>query len=321
MRYLFEDWILEEEKRDNDWRRSIGRENVTLNHSDRLTELRKLEPPSATDSSTVTTPRVIDRSALSAVTGTGVVTPDRNGDDQSDVIKLNSANEGDAGIGALKLSTSHPQRRSGEDCVSRLSLDHEDEASSESSQKLPMTPTERSDNDRSTTSSEVGQGNQGGVAGPSFGKRLRDTFSPRKITRSAKPQDPFKAMMATEDKQDDENTKAKVLDGEETTVDDRITGLIHQMRRGYLQQLKEGHDYVESAINAYSTQEAPPLRIASRTRILIQEEHSHADTVTNLFEAYHGELAARASLIESVCPLWLGRILLSVCALYAALLP
>lgn len=117
-------------------------------------------------------------------------------------------------------------------------------------------------------------------------------------------------------------TKAPVLDGraeeseklegkEDKVREDNFLGLIQKIRLEYEEQLQQyPHRMIESGIRPSTPSEMPILRPSPLTTIIIQEDHPDSGGVADLYRGTVGSSGLDADLIEKTAPMWLGDLLL-----------
>lgn len=304
LRYLFDDLVQEEVKRDDQFRHNLLR---NLRNAPSIT--RRVAAPSSIElpptqlpadvqeSPSMTTPLASGKSHPKSILGLaiGAATPlskiVRTG--ASPARSKNGQSVTTSGQASEQSKTpAGQQRKSGEDYFTAKVQEDGDDTSSNASQQA-----EKLDKD---------------VPGASFSQRLRNTFSPKKSSRATTMSEVTKPAAAVDGNADESDAKSKSSDLDETSHNDRMLAVIEDMHSTYLQSQDPGGDLVKSLINTYSLDDAPVLRPAPGTKVLIQEEATGAATSKDLFEARIGELAQSADSIERCAPSWLGEILLRV---------
>ena len=117
-----------------------------------------------------------------------------------------------------------------------------------------------------------------------------------------------------------EDSDSRSSKTEDRVIEDNFLGAIQRMRLAYEDHLahplpvKEGEAppelRLESAITPSLPSDTPVLKPPMNTTILIQEDRVDAGGVADLFEGSVGSLAGSADLIEKVAPMWLADCLL-----------
>lgn len=117
-----------------------------------------------------------------------------------------------------------------------------------------------------------------------------------------------------------EDSDSRSSKTEDRIIEDNFLGAIQRMHLGYEEQLahpapvKEGEAppelRLDSGINPSLPSDTPVLKPPPNTTILIQEDRVDSGGVADLFEGSVGNLAGSADLIEKVAPMWLADCLL-----------
>lgn len=118
----------------------------------------------------------------------------------------------------------------------------------------------------------------------------------------------------------EEDSDSRSSKTEDRIIEDNFLGAIQRMRLGYEDQLahpppvKEGEappePRLETAITPSLPSDTPVLKPPMKTTILIQEDRVDSGGVADLFEGSVGSLAGSADLIEKLAPMWLADCLL-----------
>jgi len=116
-----------------------------------------------------------------------------------------------------------------------------------------------------------------------------------------------------------EDSDSRSSKAEDRIIEDNFLGVIQRMRHMYEEQLhhphpqKDGEEMslrLDSAISPSLPNDTPVLKPPSNTTILIQEDRVDSGGVADLFEGRVGSLGHQADLVEKVAPIWLAECLL-----------
>jgi WD repeat-containing protein 48 len=116
-----------------------------------------------------------------------------------------------------------------------------------------------------------------------------------------------------------EDSDSRSSKTEDRIIEDNFLGVIQRMRHGYEEQLHHPHPQkdgeepslrLDSTISPSLPNDTPVLKPPTNTTILIQEDRVDSGGVADLFEGRVGSLGQQADLIEKVAPIWLAECLL-----------
>lgn len=116
-----------------------------------------------------------------------------------------------------------------------------------------------------------------------------------------------------------EDSDSRSSKTEDRIIEDNFLGVIQRMRHVYEEQLhhphpqKDGEEQnlrLDSVISPSLPNDTPVLKPPTNTTILIQEDRLDSGGVADLFEGRVGSLGHKADLIEKVAPIWLAECLL-----------
>ncbi|TGJ80692.1 hypothetical protein E0Z10_g8058 [Xylaria hypoxylon] len=302
LRYLFSRLIDGEIKRDEAYRQKLN-ESVEK----RLAATR-IEPPGSISiinsqgwnptGSPVTTPRANGSYLLTTPgLGIGVATP---------AVHLQGVPENvGTPLSSIEKRSSQASHQSGEDYFSSGI------SSADAPYKTATTPTtaEPQAVEAPKSPAEPRDKDKDGPKSPSnpFGKKFRIgmSFGSKKTGRSASSN--TEKPLVVEEKP--EENKSESSSNHEREVDDNFRGAIQKIHNDYEKQLLENPDkFVETKITPSLPNETPVLKLASGTKVIIQEETSGGSA-----DVYRGTVmtvGVDADIIEEKAPMWLGEVLL-----------
>ncbi|GAB0138802.1 hypothetical protein EsDP_00007024 [Epichloe bromicola] len=137
-----------------------------------------------------------------------------------------------------------------------------------------------------------------------FGKKLRMSFSSKKLGRSMSLANQDKPVVVDEKAEESENSSTN-----EKEVDDSFLGVIQKIRNNYDKQFAETPDkLIEARITPSLPNETPVLKLPPGTKIIIQEETSGGSA--NVYQGTVENVGHDADVIEQKAPMWLGEVLL-----------
>ncbi|KIW06651.1 uncharacterized protein PV09_02359 [Verruconis gallopava] len=156
-----------------------------------------------------------------------------------------------------------------------------------------------------------------------FGKKMWKSFGMKGLKKTttndvAKPATVIEESSSKSEDSESRSSKAE----DERVIEDNFYGLLQRMRLDYEAQVQayEKREVepgtekpplkLESHITPSLPNDTPVLKIPPNTIILIQEDRVDSGGVADLFEGTVGSLAASADLIEKVAPTWLADVLL-----------
>lgn len=138
-----------------------------------------------------------------------------------------------------------------------------------------------------------------------FGKKLRMSFSSKKLGRSMSLANQDKPVVV-DDKASEESENSSTNEKE---VDDSFLGVIQKIRNNYDKQFAETPDkLIETRITPSLPNETPVLKLPPGTKIIIQEETSGGSA--NVYQGTVENVGHDADDIEQKAPVWLGEVLL-----------
>ncbi|KAG6036013.1 hypothetical protein E4U41_005847 [Claviceps citrina] len=142
--------------------------------------------------------------------------------------------------------------------------------------------------------------------GSTFGRKLRMSFSSRKLGRSMSVSQPTQEKPVVVDEKAEESETSSTNERE---VDDSFFGVIQKMRNNYDKQSAEAPDkLVETRITPSLPNETPVLKLPPGTQVIIQEETSGGSA--NVYQGTVENVGRDADMIEQKAPMWLGEVLL-----------
>ncbi|KAG5928958.1 hypothetical protein E4U53_002549 [Claviceps sorghi] len=140
--------------------------------------------------------------------------------------------------------------------------------------------------------------------GSTFSKKLRMSFSSRKLSRSMSQVTQEKPVVVDEKADESETSSTN-----EKEVDDSFFGVIQKLRNSYDKQSVENPDkLVETRVTPSPPNETPVLKLPPGTKIIIQEETSGGSA--NVYQGTVENVGKDADVIEQKAPMWLGDLLL-----------
>lgn len=143
--------------------------------------------------------------------------------------------------------------------------------------------------------------------GSSFSKRLKASFSARKVAKTTSLETP-KAAIQEEERSGDEASSKSSQAGDKT-YEDSFKGYLEKLRAEYLTLSKAGQA-VPTLLAPSLPSDTPMITIPSNTVVVVQEDRPESGGVVDLFEGEIGALAQHVDTIEHVAPVWLAEALL-----------
>lgn len=160
-----------------------------------------------------------------------------------------------------------------------------------------------------------------------FGKKMWKSLGMKGLTKTktneaATAPKPAVVAEETSSKSDADSNSRSSKAEDEVVIEDNFGGLIQRMRLDYEAQIQtyenkkvepgqeKGPLKLESHITPSLPIDTPVLKLPPNTVILIQEDRVDSGGVADLFEGTVGSLAQSASLIEKAAPTWLADVLL-----------
>lgn len=309
LRYLFDNLVEEELKRDSLYRRELA--NLEKQNSSLIREnappLIQLPSSNLPNGGVYDDTKTFSRNTNGITPGLsiGIATPHPATTSHSMQAPYNLASMAEEGT-ILEKRQSHQTnpRTSTETQVPVDYFSNKPQRYSTDNLKPPLTPVEPPPEAPLQSPGDV-EKEEKAKEGTSFlsKKKFRMNF-PKKLGRSS-----------TE-------TKAPVLDGkaeeseklegkEDKVREDNFLGLIQKIRLEYEEQLQQyPHRMIESGIRPSTPGEMPILRPSPSTTIIIQEDHPDSGGVADLYRGTVGSSGLDADLIEKTAPMWLGDLLL-----------
>ncbi|KHN97790.1 WD repeat protein [Metarhizium album ARSEF 1941] len=140
--------------------------------------------------------------------------------------------------------------------------------------------------------------------GSTFGKKLRMSFSSKKLGRSSSQATQDKPVVVDEKAEESESSST-----DEKEVDDSFLGVIQKIRNDYDKQLADTPEkFIETRVMPSLPNETPVLKLPPGTKIIIQEETSGGSA--NVYQGTVENVGRDADIIEQRAPMWLGDVLL-----------
>ncbi|KAL6719357.1 hypothetical protein ACLMJK_003596 [Lecanora helva] len=317
LRFLFDRFIQEEERRDAAFRDKLAAEtskpsSLRRENAPGSIYLPTNQPQEAqdllNDDDSIITPRATlnggIRPAITPGLAIGTATPSVNGNNhrvQQD--RLGTAEEGTS-----------LEKQASQSSQSRNSADRKGDYFSSSAQvkslgddenKGPTTPGEVSHEGTAltTTQSPIDGERDDKAKESRFGKGFRMKF-PKKLGR---PSTDVKPVLV--DEKSEESDKSE--DKEDRTLQDNLYGTIQKIRYGYEERAQNKHAlYLPSSISPSLLSETPKLHLPPYTTVIIQEERPDSGGVADLYRGTVRSVGYDADLIEKMAPTWLGDLLL-----------
>ena len=193
-----------------------------------------------------------------------------------------------------------------DDYFSQTPTTQPSEASSESNQKLAVTPGDKApDTAPSSPMDEKDEKKKGSL----FGKKFQMPFPTMKLGRINSESKPV--AVPQEEKSEDASDKSS--EKGERIHEDNFFGVVQRIRRDYDEQLQSNPDQpLITGVTPSLPEETPMLRQPLHTLVLVQEDNPEAGGVVDLYGGAIGTLGADADIIEKIAPAWLGDLLLRV---------
>ncbi|OAA44307.1 WD repeat protein [Metarhizium rileyi] len=142
------------------------------------------------------------------------------------------------------------------------------------------------------------------LPGSTFGKKLRMSFSSKKLGRSSSQATQEKPIVVDEKAEESESSSTN-----EKEVDDSFFGVIQKIRNDYDKQLADSPEkFIETKVTPSLPNETPVLKLPPGTKIIIQEETSGGSA--NVYQGTVENVGKDADVIEQKAPMWLGDVLL-----------
>ncbi|KAI4256073.1 MAG: hypothetical protein LQ352_002263 [Teloschistes flavicans] len=319
LRYLFANLIEEEFIRDEVYRRQLQLKHSRKAQGAPAPHLTQLPSPQTAswqnlqpEDDTLITPRASNGLALPASTpglAIGVATP-HPGFAMNGTNALPNEPTTDQASNLEKTSSNQSQPRSSTDkAKDYFSANPNAHASSDHSAR-PSTPGEDS-SEASTQSPVDGEKEDKPKEGTSlFGKRFRMNMNfPKKLGRTSVE---VKRPVADEKAEESDKSEEK----EERVIEDNFLGTIQRIRYEY-DEFYDPTQPLMTGIFPSSRNETPLLELPPYTTIIIQEDRPDSGGVTDLYRGTVFSAGQDADQIEKSAPIWLGDLLLRICAYVA----
>jgi len=173
--------------------------------------------------------------------------------------------------------------------------------------------SERTDNQEKTSEDQ-----KKGMFGS---KKFRGLGFGMKSLKREKTNEAANAKPAPVNETPSEDSDSRSSKTEDRIIEDNFLGVIQRIRHGYEEQLHHPHPYLQKdgeepnlrldcVISPSLPNDTPVLKPPTNTTILIQEDRVDSGGVADLFEGRVGSLGHQADLIEKVAPTWLAECLL-----------
>lgn len=142
-----------------------------------------------------------------------------------------------------------------------------------------------------------------------FSKKFKMGFT-KKLMRSGSE--------AKQSAMDDRSSASENPDEKEgKTLEDNMYGSIQGIRKAYDQQFQTNPgEAIESGMRPSMPPDTPALKLPPNVTIIIQEDKLDSGGVADLYRGTVSSTGHDAPLIEKAAPMWLGDLLLLVCAFF-----
>ena len=306
LRYLFANLLHEEIRRDEAYRLALGRgEDVVQSQQHEL----RADPTSETffvdeESSPMTTPVAAERPPRGPEMSSFVIGAATPG-----IVVSQTA----APIANVQQANEEPasNRTQGDDYfTAKVTLQQVGEPEKENQPKTPQAVA--SEPDAPTSPNEPAAVASPKDSSQSFGKRLKNTFTPKKLGKSSGAAEDSKTAQAAE-QESDAATSTADSGSDSSDGQDTMLSVINTIRAEYAKQKQDNPSApIQSLVRPILPTDYPVLEVPGNTAIIIQEDHPASGGVADLFEGYRNQLGRNVDLIEKIAPRWLGGLLLKV---------
>ncbi|PPJ57550.1 hypothetical protein CBER1_06254 [Cercospora berteroae] len=335
LRYLFNDVIEEEIRRDETFRTQLlhAKEQQKLQRENAPTSI-DMPPqntngwhPDANGPQSASTVRPgVNGSATTPSLGIGLASPGAaNSPAHARQVPLLATTAEEGGPHDNQASS---QRTSGErstDYFSTSRIPNTEVATPGGASQPATTPGPLPDPATPSADEPTKDGHTGGKG--LFGKKfsMGMSFSGMKKIGRVQTNDKDKPTPVEEKEEVESDSRSSKTDNSRV-IDDTFLGTLQKIRFGYedslQQQIQNQQAYenglpvarasidLPSAIKPSEAPETPILRPPRNTTILIQEDRPEAGGVTDLFEGTIGNLVEKVDSLEKTAPMWLGDVLL-----------
>ncbi|KAK4494716.1 hypothetical protein PRZ48_014072 [Zasmidium cellare] len=335
LRYLFNNLISEEIKRDEVFRRQLlnNREEQRLQRDNAPSSIQMPESQSngwhPASSATATTPRATSN-GVSKVPNTpgfniGLATPGGTASPAATRAQIPTTVE--EGAPLEQTLSSQSQRQSGDrtaDYFSTSRVPTAELTTPAGSSQPATTPNEGQEPQTPSNENAPKEGTTPGKEGL-FGKKFRMNMSFSGMKKMGRTQTNDKPAIV-EEKGENESDSRSSRTSTSRIVDENLLGTVQKIRFAYEDSLQQqiqnqqAHENglpvpastieIPTAITPSLPSDTPVLKPPPNTTILIQEDRPEAGGVADLFEGTVGALGENTDIVEKTAPMWLGEVLL-----------
>lgn len=341
LRYLFDNLISEEIRRDEDFRQNLlaahERQALLRDNAPTSIEMPQVQMngwhagSSAAQSTTTLKPGVNGTTKVPATPGLniGLATPGIVSPTSQPRMTPALASTGEDGAPLEQRSSSQSQRQAGEkfaDYFSTARVPSGELTTPAGTSQAATTPGDLQEPQTPTTEGVPKEGSTPGKEGL-FGKKFRMGMSFSGMKKIGRIQTNEKPVVAEEKEiQETESDARSSKTSSSRIVEDTLFGTVQKIRLAYEDSLhqqaqqQQAHENglpvpakaidLPTAIAPSLPADTPVLRPPPNTTILIQEDRPEAGGVADLFEGTVGQLAEMCDLVEKAAPMWLGEVLL-----------
>ena len=293
LRYLFNDFIMEELARDEVFRNKT--ENSFLNggkpQDERATHL-SLSDVDSTDTSHSGTPNGIsipDQHVSTPGLRIGLATPRP--------LQQQHSNDGSAS------ATASP-RKSGDDYFTSRKTAKSGTEEKEAGLKTPKAEVPTSPTEPVSATSPTKD------ASKSFGQRLKGTFTPKK---GKSPATDERVIPQAEDKMAEKDLSSTDVTKQYPERAEDVADFIAEIRAEYLKHhVGNNHERSISILTPGLPTDTPILKPPPNTFVFIQQHDLSSGKVSDLFAGLTSSLGSEADALEEAAPYWLGAVVLKV---------
>lgn len=309
LRYLFDNLVEEERKRDSLYRRELA--NLEKGNSSLKREnappLIQLPLSNLSNGGLYDDTKPYSRSTNGTTPGLsiGVATPYPANTSHSMQAPHNLASMAEEGtiLGKREFHQTNP-RASTETQVPPDYFSNKPQRYSTDNLKPPLTPVEAPPEGPPQSPGDADKEEKVKEGNSFLGKKKFRMNFPKKLGRSSTETKPPVL--------DGKAEESEKLEGKEDKVrEDNFLGTIQKIRLEYKDQLQQyPHRTIESGMRPSTPSEMPILRPSPYTTIIIQEDHPDSGGVADLYRGTVSSSGLDADLIEKTAPMWLGDFLL-----------